>query len=65
LKVKEINMSEEKSDTEIDIMIEAKMKELSIPKLYEKYPQCDCKIVEKEEIYLSSGVIDDTWSSDL
>ena len=57
-------MSEEKSGTEIDIMIEAKMKELSIQKLYEKYPQCDCK-VEKEEIYLSSGVIDDTWSSDL
>ena len=27
---------------EIDIMIEAKMKELSIQKLYEKYPQCNC-----------------------
>lgn len=26
----------------IDIMIEAKMKELSIKKLYEKYPQCNC-----------------------
>ena len=26
----------------IDIMIEAKMKELSIQKLYEKYPQCNC-----------------------
>ena len=25
-----------------DIMIEAKMKELSIEKLYEKYPQCNC-----------------------
>ena len=54
----------EKYNTQIDIMIEAKMKELSIQKLYEKYPQCDCK-VEKEEVYLSSGVIDDTWSSDL
>ena len=29
---------------QIDIMIEAKMKELSIQKLYEKYPQCNCKI---------------------
>ena len=29
----------------IDIMIEAKMKELSIQKLYEKYPQCNCKII--------------------
>jgi len=29
---------------EIDIMIEAKMKELSIQKLYEKYPQCNCLI---------------------
>jgi len=26
----------------IDIMIEAKMKELSIQKLYEKYPECNC-----------------------
>ena len=31
-----------KFDTKIDIMIEAKMKELSIQKLYEKYPQCNC-----------------------
>ena len=52
----------EKYGTNIDIMIEAKMKELSIQQLYEKYPQCDCK-VEKEEVYLPSGVIDDTWSS--
>ena len=29
----------------IDIMIEAKMKELSIQKLYKKYPQCNCKII--------------------
>ena len=27
---------------EIDIMIDAKMKELSIQKLYEKYPECNC-----------------------
>ena len=33
----------EKYGVEIDIMIEAKMKELSIQKLYEKYPQCNCK----------------------
>ena len=31
-------------NTSIDIMIEAKMKELSIQKLYEKYPQCNCLI---------------------
>ncbi len=35
----------EKYGVEIDIMIEAKMKELSIQKLYEKYPQCNCKIM--------------------
>ena len=35
----------EKYGVEIDIMIEAKMKELSIQKLYEKYPQCNCKII--------------------
>ena len=34
----------EKYGVEIDIMIEAKMKELSIQKLYEKYPQCNCLI---------------------
>lgn len=28
----------------IDIMIEAKMKELSVHDLYEKYPECDCRI---------------------
>jgi len=28
----------------IDIMIEAKMKELSIQKLYEKYPECNCLV---------------------
>ena len=32
----------EKYGVHIDIMIEAKMKELSIEKLYEKYPQCNC-----------------------
>ena len=37
----------EKYGVNIDIMIEAKMKELSIQKLYEKYPQCNCKILEK------------------
>ena len=35
----------ERYGTKIDIMIEAKMKELSIQKLYEKYPQCNCKII--------------------
>ena len=34
----------EKYGVEIDIMIEAKCKELSIQKLYEKYPQCNCLI---------------------
>jgi UV DNA damage endonuclease len=34
----------EKYGVHIDIMIEAKMKELSIQKLYEKYPFCNCKI---------------------
>lgn len=36
----------EKYGIDIDIMIEAKAKELSIQKLYEKYPQCNCKIKE-------------------
>jgi hypothetical protein len=31
-----------KFDINIDIMIEAKAKELSIQNLYEKYPQCNC-----------------------
>ena len=35
----------EKYGVHIDIMIEAKMKELSIEKLYEKYPQCYCTII--------------------
>lgn len=35
----------ERYGIEIDIMIEAKMKELSIQKLYEKYPRCNCKII--------------------
>lgn len=34
----------EKYNTDIDIMIEAKMKEQSIFKLYKKYPFLDCKI---------------------
>ena len=34
----------EKYGVHIDIMIEAKMKELSIQKLYEKYAFCNCKI---------------------
>ncbi len=34
----------DKYGIEIDIMIEAKMKELSIQKLYEKYPELNCKI---------------------
>ena len=33
-----------KYNTQIDIMIEAKAKELSIQKLYEKYPDLDCRI---------------------
>ena len=53
----------QKYNTNIDIMIEAKMKELSIEKLYKKYPQCDCKMIETEEIYLPSGIIDDSWTS--
>ena len=32
-----------KYDCDIDIMIEAKKKELSIMKLYEKYPRLNCK----------------------
>ena len=38
----------EKYGVHIDIMIEAKMKELSIQKLYEKYPQCNCLINDPE-----------------
>ncbi len=34
----------EKYDTDIDIMIEAKCKELAILKLYEKYPFLNCKV---------------------
>ena len=36
----------EKYGIHVDIMIEAKMKELSIHKLYEKYPHCNC-LIEK------------------
>ena len=35
----------EKYGIEIDIMIEAKKKELAIFRLYEKYPQLNCKII--------------------
>ena len=35
---------------DIDIMIEAKMKELSIEKLYMKYPQCDCRIKNSSRV---------------
>ena len=35
--------SPEKYNTDIDIMIEAKKKELAIFKLYKKYPQLNCK----------------------
>ena len=38
----------EKYGIDIDIMIEAKMKELSIKKLYDKYPQCNCLIENNE-----------------
>ena len=37
----------EKYGINIDIMIEAKAKELSIHKLYEKYPQCNCLVENK------------------
>ncbi len=37
----------ERYGVNIDIMIEAKMKELSIEKLYVKYPQCNCLNVEQ------------------
>ena len=36
----------EKYGVHIDIMIEAKKKELAILKLYEKYPYLDCRIKE-------------------
>ena len=38
----------EKYGVHIDIMIEAKMKEQAILKLYEKYPQLNCKITEND-----------------
>ena len=57
----------DKYGVEIDIMIEAKMKELSIQKLYEKYTQCNCKILEKndDKIFTQSGIIDGEWESSL
>ena len=38
----------EKYGQPIDIMIEAKMKEKSIMKLYEKYPYLNCKIINTD-----------------
>lgn len=46
----------QKFDVHIDIMIEAKMKELSIQKLYEKYPQCDC--LKDNPYYICKEVLD-------
>jgi UV DNA damage endonuclease len=34
----------EKYGVKVDVMIEAKMKELCVHDLYEKYPECDCRI---------------------
>lgn len=39
-----------KYGVDIDIMIEAKQKEQAIIKLYNKYPQLNCKVVETETI---------------
>ena len=41
----------DKYDVAIDIMIEAKMKELAIFKLYKQYPQLNCKINVKPKQY--------------
>ena len=40
-------------------MIEAKMKELCIHDLYEKYPECDCRI--KTNVYEFMKVIKNTY----
>ena len=47
----------EKYGVEIDIMIEAKMKEQAIMKLYTKYPQLNCKVGEEslDESIFSKG----------
>lgn len=44
-----------KYGVEIDIMIEAKMKEQAIMKLYKKYPQLNCKVGEVDESIFSKG----------
>lgn len=46
----------QKFDVNIDIMIEAKMKELSIQKLYEKYPQCNC--LKDNSYYLCKEIME-------
>ena len=46
----------EKYGIHIDIMIEAKMKELSIQKLYEKYPQCNC--LKDNPYYICKEIMD-------
>ena len=51
----------EKYGVHIDIMIEAKMKELSIQKLYEKYPQCNC--LKGNPYYLCKEIMDDLIDS--
>ena len=40
----------------IDIMIEAKKKELAIKKLYEKYPYLDCRIKKNNDIKLKLNI---------
>ncbi len=45
----------------IDIMIEAKMKELSIQKLYDKYPQCNC--LKGNPYYLCKEIMEDLVDS--
>ena len=44
----------DKYGVHIDIMIEAKMKELSIQKLYETYPQCNCIIKDVGSVLLDN-----------
>ena len=46
----------QKYGIDIDIMIEAKMKELSIQKLYEKYPQCNC--LKNNPYYVCKEIMD-------
>ena len=58
----------QKYGVHIDIMIEAKMKELSIQKLYEKYPQCNCLVNKfdfdmKDTVSETMETISDTMTS--